>query len=230
MNSQVLLIYTFIFSSLGVELWPNGIVYYDLHPNLAIDRNFRYSLTKVILKIQLYTCVSFFRATKKTDRILFIYPGRSNYAAHIGQQEVNTVMLFNRDEATILHELMHVLGIHHEQRRSDSRNYIKFNKDKTIANETYNFEPVSDFPPAGSSYPPYSVKTTMHYPLNAFAINDTSTTIELLCHGWEMHPYNMSTNFLYEADRIIAIYNQILNPKCIHGRNGYYEKYSTCIR
>ena len=64
-----------------------------------------------------------------------------------------------------IHELLHSLGLHHEQNRHDRDDYVTVIWDNIKEGSTHNFEKKSatDFPTFGTKYDYLSI---MHYGLN----------------------------------------------------------------
>ncbi|KAK6726463.1 hypothetical protein RB195_004655 [Necator americanus] len=69
---------------------------------------------------------------------------------------------------TVMHELMHVIGLHHEHSRYDRDNFVKVHYENIKKDEWYNFEKVNadKFTTHGV---PYDYMSIMHYGKGAFA-------------------------------------------------------------
>ncbi|ETN82451.1 astacin, partial [Necator americanus] len=67
-----------------------------------------------------------------------------------------------------MHELMHVIGLHHEHSRYDRDNFVKVHYENIKKDEWYNFEKVNadKFTTHGV---PYDYMSIMHYKKDTFA-------------------------------------------------------------
>ncbi|RAJ73728.1 astacin (peptidase family M12A) [Chitinophaga dinghuensis] len=75
---------------------------------------------------------------------------------------------------TVIHELMHALGIYHEQSRSDRDKYVEIKFDNIKAAAKHNFQIERD----GIARGAYDYCSIMHYPaFNSFAIDETKPTL-----------------------------------------------------
>jgi hypothetical protein len=73
---------------------------------------------------------------------------------------------------TIIHELGHVLGFHHEHQRSDRDSYVTIDLGNVAANARFAFDKYT-FPAVG----PYDFGSVMHYLSTAFALDVSRPTI-----------------------------------------------------
>uniref|UniRef100_A0A914HB33 Metalloendopeptidase n=1 Tax=Globodera rostochiensis TaxID=31243 RepID=A0A914HB33_GLORO len=64
------------------------------------------------------------------------------------------------DGATVAHELLHALGLEHEQQRDDARNYVKLNRAQIDKKWIQWYEPLSETNNSGF---PYDFGSLMHY-------------------------------------------------------------------
>ena len=60
---------------------------------------------------------------------------------------------------TILHELGHAIGFHHEQSRTDRDDYITVHWDNIATSSEYNYEKAA----SASNLAPYDLDSIMHY-------------------------------------------------------------------
>lgn len=155
---------------------------YDIHSELQDSRVFMTNFNKVTRMIGRHTCIMFVRTRKLRNDIMFIVPAESAYAqigrVHLGDElfKYTFVSLFlDSDTRIILHELMHGLGIYHEQARSDRDNYVEIIWANIIDSQKYNFDIERGFPPRHTAYPPYSFDTVMHYNLSDWTRNGEET-------------------------------------------------------
>merc|ERR1719187_1912754 len=82
-------------------------------------------------------------------------------------------------KGTIIHEIMHTLGFHHEQSRPDRRNFVTINygniKRHPITGQdlSYNFDIENNIDSLGHAY---DYRSIMHYDKKAFGGNDVTIT------------------------------------------------------
>lgn len=91
-------------------------------------------------------------------------------------------------EGTILHELLHVCGFHHEQNREDRDNYVKIYEENIRYGTESNFEkvPVGTTTGYGISYDYGSI---LHYSQYSFSINGKPTIVPKVCFFFFCHLY-----------------------------------------
>lgn len=78
---------------------------------------------------------------------------------------------------TVIHEIMHALGVYHEQSRRDRDNYVNILWDNIQPNMSLNFRlPNEETLSYGVPYNPHSV---MHYGLTAFSLDGEINTMEI---------------------------------------------------
>lgn len=110
------------------SFWKNGIVPYKFQSGYpAIEK-----IKEIMDEFHKYTCIKF-KETNEDDRdYIFIRNPQPIHecSSFIGRQGGEQMINLSVDgctkfAGTIIHELMHVLGIVHEQSRSDRNHYIK---------------------------------------------------------------------------------------------------------
>ncbi|KAJ4431988.1 hypothetical protein ANN_20597 [Periplaneta americana] len=144
------------------RMWPNGTVPYVISP--LYDTSDYVTIYKAIANLNFMTCVRFVPWNGKDKDFLLIWPvkqprGCWSYVGRFGGAQI--VSLQPPDEKSsnclggegrAMHELMHALGIFHEQSRADRDQFVEikfeniipeyrsnFNK-QSLENTTYNFE------------------------------------------------------------------------------------------
>jgi len=80
-------------------------------------------------------------------------------------------------KGTVIHEILHALGIWHEQSRPDRDRYIKINWYNIPTALHYNFGKFDDFE-IDSLNSKYDIKSIMHYSSNAFSRNGRPTIVD----------------------------------------------------
>uniref|UniRef100_A0A8C6WEQ3 Metalloendopeptidase n=1 Tax=Neogobius melanostomus TaxID=47308 RepID=A0A8C6WEQ3_9GOBI len=119
------------------------------------------------------SCIRFVKRTSQRDYIniqslngCYSYIGRRGSSQNLSLQRSGCVY-----HDTVQHELLHALGFHHEQKRSDRDQYIRVRLENVISGKEHNFDKVNTLN-QGTSYDYGSV---MHYSKYAFSKNNQPT-------------------------------------------------------
>nr|CAD7195338.1 unnamed protein product [Timema douglasi] len=167
------------------RLWQNNTVPYVISP--LYEPEDYVTIYKAILTLNFMTCIKFVPWDEKVPDYLLIWPVKyprgcwSAVGKTGGQQLVSLQPPEGRKpnclgkEGRVIHELLHALGIFHEQSRADRDDFVnvheenirpgfKKNFDKqSLENATYNFE--------------YDYNSIMHYGKYFFSKNKGQPTI-----------------------------------------------------
>lgn len=215
-----------------MSLWPGARVEYELHPELSKYEDFVTRFYNLTMLIGSRTCIRFYRTRKLRNDIVFIMPLDTAFANR-GRQRNSRNGLFKytlvslpktSDERTMLHELMHSIGIAGEQNREDRDTYIQINYPHISSSKKAAFDKIM-FPPKPSAYPPYSLKTAMHYPLEAFATGPNIRTITIKNNTITPAEDQSKHHVDYDLDRISGLYYHLY--KCQQLQEC---KHLTCIQ
>lgn len=211
-------------------LWPRGLVEYDVHPTLRNSYDFMTKIYNLTMLIGLRTCVRFVRTRGMRNDIVFIIPFERPFAER-GRQGNFRNRYFNHtlvglprnaDDRTVLHELMHSIGIAGEQNREDRDTYVTINFANIMPGKEGAFKK-EIFPPHPSAYPPYSLRTAMHYPLTAFSNNSRLKTITIknssILSSYSEH------HVAYDLDRISGLYYHLYQCENVEAC-----KHLTCLK
>lgn len=194
----------------GHHYWPNSTVYYQF------DTYFPYTtyVLQAMQDIENNAGLCFVQGTGNGNYLLFT-DGGSNYS-YIGMtggcQEIS---ISNPIHGSIIHEICHALGIHHEQCRSDRNNYIIINWDNITSSYTHNFS----FKQNSFDYGQFDFSSVMLYGSYAFSRNGLPT----------MTTINGST---FEGQRIGLSLGDIAAVRSIYGKYYFsleYETYDTYV-
>uniref|UniRef100_A0A8D8SAJ5 Metalloendopeptidase n=2 Tax=Cacopsylla melanoneura TaxID=428564 RepID=A0A8D8SAJ5_9HEMI len=167
------------------KLWKNRTVPYVISP--LYDTESYITIYKAITTINFMTCVKFVPWDGKAKDYLLIWPikypaGCWSYVGRYGGPQIVSLEPpdINSDncigsEGRPMHELLHALGLFHEQSRSDRDKFVKINLDNVIPafknnfnkqslkNTTYKFE--------------YDYDSIMHYGPYFFSADKSKPTI-----------------------------------------------------
>lgn len=154
------------------KLWPNGVVYYTINPNVP-DQD---RVLQSIQHIQQNTAIRFVQRTTQSNYVEVVSNGNLGWSSsRLGMVGGRQLLRFsNRHSVGVcVHEWLHALGVFHEQTRSDRDNYVD------IVYSNINPDFVSNFNKSSSSvdYYDYDYNSIMHYGPGGFAIDRTKPTI-----------------------------------------------------
>jgi len=162
--------------------WTNGIVYYDwLGGKWAQDR--LDMLSAAFRMIEKHTCIKFVKRTNESNFINIENGGicASQVGMAGGYQRVS---LMNQNEnggtcwtpTTVIHELLHAIGLWHEHMRYDRDEFLTIREDNMINGAQVQFNMV--LPNASYTYGvDYNYKSVMHYGAWHFSGNGEPTMI-----------------------------------------------------
>ncbi|KAK9502787.1 hypothetical protein O3M35_011493 [Rhynocoris fuscipes] len=164
--------------------WFGGVVPYIYHEEFSEENKARIEAAMAIIEEN--TCIKF-RPYKKTDReqmVVFI-TGQKGCRATVGYKQSRKRHNLNLHPSgclgrvgTIMHEMLHVLGLKHEHARPDRDNYVKVIWDNIKDGHKNNFEKASskEYTTYGV---PYNYESIMHYPATSFSKNGEPTILPL---------------------------------------------------
>ncbi|KAK7861945.1 hypothetical protein R5R35_006316 [Gryllus longicercus] len=163
------------------HLWPGGVIPYVLHSNYTGDR--KKMMMAAMRGLEKETCIKFVPWSGQQDYVLMrTVPGDGCYAMvgrykDLGQPHpLNLESGCFRGPGAIQHELLHVIGLYHEQSRPDRDDYV---------NVLWNNIPKKFWPDFSKANPSevstygvaYGYDSIMHYPKTAFSKNGKPTIV-----------------------------------------------------
>jgi hypothetical protein len=150
--------------------WPDGVVPYVID-GAVIDQS---RITDGITMIESTTGgVTFVPRTNQADYVKFITS--DGCSSPIGRQGGEQTIDFGGDcsKGNAAHEMMHALGMFHEQSRCDRDDFVEILLDNVEDGKENNFEKrCDDATDLGDNY---DFGSMMHYPLDAFSKNGQPT-------------------------------------------------------
>ncbi len=157
--------------------WPNAVVPYDFQndwddSSTAADENaiMRARVLDAIAEIEAVTAVRFVARTSQSDYVRFrSSDGCSATVGHEGGKQ-NIRLSTGCGKWSVVHEMLHALGIQHEQTRHDRDSFVTINFDNILSGKKHNFEKQS----LAFDLRRYDYDSVMHYGANAFCKKDAA--------------------------------------------------------
>nr|BCR37376.1 patristacin [Hippocampus abdominalis] len=156
--------------------WPKTGGYVYVPVIISSGFNYQEGLTIINGLISFYekTCIRFMWERPGHRDFLYFFPG-SECWSHLGRlpggQAISLQKLGCVNLGTVQHEVLHALGFHHEQVRSDRDDHVIINFGNIQAGMEHNFEK-EETNNLGS---PYDLNSIMHYGNFAFSKNRRPT-------------------------------------------------------
>merc|ERR1711915_122582 len=193
--------------------WDNGIVFYTLDGRLS-----RYQKQKILEAMQYLEKRTCLRFQERTNERYYrsIRLGDRGCSSHVGQR-LGDLKLSRGcfGQGTIIHELMHTIGLYHEQSRFDRDEYIDINW-HNIENikHRHNFNKhVQSSTSLMNS--PYDCDSIMHYAPDAFARGNTKTITPRNLRGCSpCNPRRRDTPTVKDLQKINTLYQCYMAEHC----------------
>jgi hypothetical protein len=156
-------------------LWPQGRVPYAINASLPNQAR----VTTAIAHIEARSAIRFFLRTPANSNQ---HPNWIEFIPHASVNSSPVGMRGGRQQirlspgatmGTAVHELLHSLGVYHEQSRSDRDDFIEIRWQNIQADAVHNFQTV----PGAVDYYDYDYGSIMHYPRRAFSTNNQDTIV-----------------------------------------------------
>ncbi|XP_071315086.1 high choriolytic enzyme 1-like [Trachinotus anak] len=123
------------------------------------------------------SCIRFVKRSSQRDYLniqslngCYSYIGRRSYGQDLSLQRSGCVY-----HDTVQHEVLHALGFHHEQKRSDRDQYIRIVLENVIPGKEHNFDKVNTLNQGTT----YDYDSVMHYSKYAFSKNNRPTLVAI---------------------------------------------------
>ncbi|MFG0275297.1 MAG: FG-GAP-like repeat-containing protein, partial [Phycisphaerales bacterium] len=167
-------------------LWPGGVVPYVFSANTT--SGMQAAARDAMDEIEAISAVTFVPRTTEFDYV-FIQDSTVN-SSFVGRQGGSqTLNMYNWGwKYIIVHELMHALGIWHEQQRSDRDTYVQIEWANIQTGQDHNFTIRT-----GTNHGPYDFDSVMHYSQCSFSDCPCSATCRTITAlpGYEQHQSTM---------------------------------------
>ena len=150
-------------------LWPNCVVPFTIHSSLQNPGR----VNQAIAHLNERSPVRLVPRTVQANYVEFI--GDTGNSSQIGMRGGRQVIRLtaNSPVGTVVHEILHAIGIYHEQSRSDRDSFVEIRWQNIDPNARHNFQTV----PGSVDYFDYDYGSIMHYPRGAFSINGQDTIV-----------------------------------------------------
>ncbi|XP_041637732.1 high choriolytic enzyme 1-like [Cheilinus undulatus] len=158
--------------------WPKHkkYVYVPVSISSKYTKDEHITIIKSLLTFHKTTCIRFVWRRWWHRHFLYFFPGTGCWS-YLGRQRRGQAISLKQDGClywdTIQHEVLHALGFHHEQVRSDRDEYISIQTENILPGLEENFEKVA----TNNLETPYDYQSVMHYSKYAFSKNGKPTIL-----------------------------------------------------
>ncbi|KAM4630496.1 hatching enzyme 1.2-like [Polymixia lowei] len=150
--------------------WPrnrNGFVYVPIAISSSYSTEERNVIIRSLLSFHSATCIRFVWRRWQRDYINFL-PSRGCWSS-LGRRGGRQTISLQRQGCvffgTVQHEVLHALGFHHEQVRSDRDLHVTIKEENILPGKEHNFRKVD----TNNLATPYDYNSVMHYSRYAFS-------------------------------------------------------------
>ncbi|XP_056134596.1 hatching enzyme 1.2-like [Lampris incognitus] len=142
-------------------------VYVPVFISYSYSRAERNVIIRALVSFHRTSCIRFVWRKRQRDYIYF-YPGNGCWSRLGRQGRWQLISLQKRgcvNHGTVQHEVLHALGFHHEQVRSDRDRYVTIKTENILPGREHNFRKVQ----TNNLATPYDYNSVMHYGRYAFS-------------------------------------------------------------
>jgi len=150
-------------------LWPNCIVPFTINSSLQNPAR----VNQAIAHLNERSPVRLVPRTTQPNFVEFIGANVNSSAIGMRGGRQNIRLTANAPVGTVVHEILHAIGIYHEQSRSDRDSFIDIRWQNIEPDAMHNFQTV----PGSVDYFDYDYGSIMHYPRWAFSRNGQDTIV-----------------------------------------------------
>ncbi|XP_059476358.1 hatching enzyme 1.2-like [Neocloeon triangulifer] len=185
--------------------WADGVIPYTIVDGVFNETQLQF-LSDAFEAYRNFTCIKFVPYDGTQTDYIVIQGENTGCWSSVGR--IGGVQYVNlhppgciRKVGTPEHELLHAIGFHHEQTRTDRDDYVAILWENIDPTKYHNFDMANDSTPFGI---PYDYGSVMHYSATAFSIN-TLTTIETKPPGIPIGQRDGLSQS--DIDKVNAMYN-----------------------
>jgi len=129
------------------------------------------------LEYEMRTCLSFVDRTDEEDYIIFqLRSGCYSSVGKVGGAQTISIGYGCDWRSVVQHEMMHAIGIYHEQSRPDRDNYVRIQAQNIDLSKLNNFVKY-DYKTVDDRRVPYDYESVMHYDDSGFSNNGEKTIL-----------------------------------------------------
>lgn len=157
------------------KLWPQATVVYQLDPSMEVQAI--KSVFIAMFYIQSISCVKFVNRMNHHENYVLFKDGKT-CSSSVGMRKGEQVIIMNPNVCQIgnvIHEILHTLGFIHMHTVEGRDDFITINWSNIKESAKGNFKKMNS--PTDMFKTPYDFSSILHYPTNAFAINENVPTI-----------------------------------------------------
>ncbi|KAL1419742.1 hypothetical protein MTO96_004665 [Rhipicephalus appendiculatus] len=155
-------------------LWPGGVVHYIIDD--AFDSWEKEEILSAMQQIESVSCVQFRERADEEGYIHIL--SKQGCFSEVGMSGLRQLVSLNFEVCatygTIVHELLHVLGLWHEQSRADRDRYVRVVWNNVVPRFKANFMKTNRVPYLDEDY---DYESIMHYFFNAFSKDPEQATL-----------------------------------------------------
>ena len=161
------------------QLWPDGKLYYTF--DTTIDDTLKSAIQQAMSSYEQLSCIKFVQHTNQMDYVRFRSRSDDGCSSHVGreggEQTIKIGPRCNRQH-TILHEMLHALGVWHEHSRPDRDSFVEILPNNIEVGREHDFLKRNMFE-VDSQGEGYDYASVMHYRLDSFNKVDGLDTLRV---------------------------------------------------